>query len=92
MALQARTQQRETKKLSQASDSKGILYQNLLDAGCNEKEIQQCLLCAEKGAHLAFCTILEKHRQELNSNVHKAQERIDCLDFLLHKVRKENNK
>ncbi len=75
--------------MTEVSDAKGILYQNLLDAGCSEKEIQQCMLCAEKGAQQALCSLLEKHKQNLNSKVHKTQEKIDCLDFLLHKVRKE---
>jgi len=62
--------------MAEASDAKGILYQNLLDAGCSEKEIQQCMLCAEKGAQQALCSLLEKHKQNLNSKVHKTQEKL----------------
>ena len=76
--------------MAEIRNTKGILYQNLLDAGCNEKEVEQCMLCAEKGAQQKLCSLLEKHRQGLNNKIHKNQEMIDCVDFLLHKVRKES--
>lgn len=51
--------------MAEANDKYGIIYQNLVDAGCNQKTIQCCmklaqqsLLAMEKIIHLSLLSIL----------------------------------
>lgn len=70
------------------SDRYGIVFQNLIDAGCDEAAAEQCAkMILDGGTEQAF-RILEKHRSRLLDEVHTNQKRIDCLDYLIYKIEK----
>lgn len=75
--------------MAQASDTWGILYQNLIDAGCDPEMAQQCVLLAKEKNIAALRRLLSHHRTILLDTVHENQKRIDCLDFLIYHLRKE---
>lgn len=75
--------------MAEASDVYGILYQNLVDAGCGEKEITGCMDCAQKGEWKSLLPVLTRHKKALLEQVHKGEKQIDCLDFLIYRLSKE---
>lgn len=77
--------------MPEASDTKGILRQNLIDAGCNQAIVQRCmdLLQGRKTAEMK--RILSRHRRTLLDTVHAEQKKIDCLDYLLYKMEKDQH-
>lgn len=75
--------------MAEASDKEGILYQNLVDAGCSKIMIQSCMRNALEGNRREMRSSLEKHRASLLKTIHKNQKRIDCLDFLLYQMEKQ---
>ena len=75
--------------MAEASDVYGILYQNLVDAGCGEKEITGCMGCAQKGEWKSMLPVLTRHKKTLLEQVHKSEKQIDCLDFLIYRLSKE---
>ncbi|RDB62264.1 hypothetical protein C1878_08000 [Gordonibacter sp. 28C] len=73
----------------EASDVESILRQNLMDAGCAPELVSQCMsqvrACNVSSAH----RLLEGHRSALLDELHQAQRKIDCLDYLLHELNKK---
>lgn len=74
--------------MAEASDIREKLYQNLVDAGCCQEMVAQCmdLICERRTAELT--ALLSRHRAALLEAVHENQRRIDCLDFLIHHLGK----
>ena len=78
--------------MANASDTLGILRQNLIDAGCDENTISKCIAFAEKGEWEKIASVLCEQRSTLLKSVHSRQKQIDCLDFLTYRLKKEHNK
>ena len=75
--------------MPKVSDTKGILRQNLIDAGCDQETVQRCIDLAQgkRGAELR--RILARHRRTLLDAVHAEQKKIDCLDYLVYRMNKD---
>lgn len=74
--------------MAEASDTWGLLYQNLIDAGCDQKTAIQCMSLMEGGKKCDLLRLLSLHRDSLLDALHENQKRIDCLDFLIYKLDK----
>ena len=75
--------------MAEASDVYGILFQNLVDAGCSEKRITACMDYAQKGEWKKLLPVLTQHKKTLLEQVHTSEKKIDCLDFLIYRLNKE---
>ncbi len=75
--------------MSEASDTMGILHQNLIDAGCSEDLIQICMELAKANKWNRLLPLLSKQRINLLDSVHDGQKKIDCLDFLVYSINKK---
>ena len=75
--------------MAEASDTQGILRQNLLDAGCGSDTIQQCMELVKKRECAKLLRLLSRHRRELLDTVHQNEKRIDCLDYLIYQIEKQ---
>lgn len=75
--------------MAQAMDTLGILHQNLVDAGCDEKTTEQCMALAMEHKQADMFPLLSAHRAALLKAVHANQHQIDCLDFLVYTMKKE---
>lgn len=64
------------------------IIQNLKDAGCEEDTIQTFLNNLHSGKQISGTRLLQKHRCSLLEDLHRAQKRIDCLDYLLFMLKK----
>lgn len=64
------------------------IINNLYDAGCDEAIIKQCLqdLLDDKKQDIISC--LYEHRNDLLQQLHQKQKQLDCLDFLIYKLEK----
>lgn len=67
------------------------IYQNLIDAGCNKSITDKCMLLVEDGRTTDMLPILATYRESLLSSVHAGQKKIDCLDFLIYTLRRNEN-
>ena len=56
------------------------LRDNLRDAGCGVKMVERFLALEAEG------------EREAQKRLHREEQRIDCLDYLLHRMRKETAK
>lgn len=68
------------------------VLQNLKDAGCDKQTIEAFIRLGEEECRSGQIRLLERHRRELLDAVHLEQKRIDCLDYLLYQMKKENGK
>lgn len=71
--------------------NENAIVQNLIDAGCGQELISEFieeLRCDNISGDLM---LLQKHRRSLLDNLHREQKRIDCLDYLVYKMTKENS-
>ena len=76
--------------MSEASDSMGILHQNLIDAGCSKDLIETCMELAKANKWKRLLPLLAKQRINLLESVHDGQKQIDCLDFLVYSINKKH--
>ena len=74
--------------MAEASDTQGILRQNLLDAGCGLDTVQQCMDLIKKQENAELLRLLSRHRRVLLDTVHQSEKRIDCLDYLIYQIEK----
>ena len=77
--------------MAEASDTQGILRQNLLDAGCSLDTVQRCMNLVKKQENAELLRLLSCHRRELLDTIHQNEKRIDCLDYLLYQIEKQKN-
>ena len=77
--------------MPEASDTKGIFRQNLIDAGCGPELVRQCASLAQQKETSELMRVLSRHRRELLDIVHQNEKRIDCLDYLIYSLEKQNH-
>ena len=65
------------------------VIQNLKDAGCNTKTVEQFIIYVREGNLQEQLNLLFKHRQKLLDMIHKEEKMIDCLDYLVYKLKKQ---
>lgn len=75
--------------MAEASDKKGILLQNLKDAGCSQEMIQDCMGYAQEHKKKELLQTLTSHKKSLLDTVHGCYQQIDCLDYLIYQLKKE---
>lgn len=75
--------------MAEASDIQGILYQNLVDAGCDRETVQRCMALSQSGKTSGLLRLLASHRKTLLDAVHRNQKQLDCLDYLVYQTEKE---
>ena len=75
--------------MAHVKDTESSLYQNLIDAGYNEAQSNQCLILARNGEWMELCKMLAKQRTVLLNALHKSEKQIDCLDFLVYEINKK---
>ena len=57
--------------MAEASDTWGIFYQNLIDAGCDQEMVRQCVILAKAAEKTDLLRLLSKHRSILLRAVHE---------------------
>lgn len=75
--------------MAEAHDTYQNIYQNLIDAGCDESITEKCMLLVKEKRIFDMLPILTKHRKRLLDSVHKGQKQIDCLDNLIYSLKKQ---
>lgn len=75
--------------MADASDTFGMIYQNLRDAGCDAQTVENCMTFVKAGRHAQILPILFSYRATLLETIRCGQRQIDCLDFFIYKIQKE---
>lgn len=68
------------------------ITENLQAAGCSEECIQEFLAQYECGCQSKCDRLLSRQRRELLENLHQEQRKIDCLDYLVYQMKKNERK
>lgn len=68
------------------------ILQNLRDAGCNEDTIKRFFCLQKDGRRKEQYRLLSMHKVLLLDQLHVSQHKIDCLDYLVYAMKKEENK
>lgn len=76
--------------MAEASDTMGILHQNLIDAGCNRDLVETCMELAKADQWNRILSLLAGQRSNLLDSVHDGQKQINCLDFLVYSINKKH--
>ncbi|MDO4649833.1 MAG: hypothetical protein Q4B26_14415 [Eubacteriales bacterium] len=76
--------------MANANDTIGILQENLVDAGCNPRDIECCLNLAKNNRWSSMLPTLKCYRSQLLNTIHKDQSKLECLDYLIYKIGKEH--
>ena len=75
--------------MPEASDKQAILRENLKDAGCDLDMIRRCEVLVQSAKQGELIQVLSLHRRALLDVVHKNERRIDCLDYLIYQIEKQ---
>lgn len=71
------------------SEYEKSIIRNLRDSGCGEDTIK-AFVENFRGEKLSEgLKLLEAHRRVLLNELHEEQKRLDCLDYLVYKIKKE---
>lgn len=73
-----------------ATHSPKALARCLRDAGCSEAQIAcflRCDACGNTGEQL---TLLAAQRDVLLDKLHRCHKQIDCLDYLIYQIERQN--
>lgn len=65
------------------------ILQNLKDAGCDSKTVEQFFILRKAGKQKEQLELLSIHRKQLLDRAHQEEQRINCLDYLIYQIRKE---
>lgn len=65
------------------------IIQNLKDAGCSEQQMKDICSMYEDGRIQDMIRSLRCHRCRLMDQLHESQSKVDCLDFLVYQIEKE---
>lgn len=60
--------------------------------GCNSKQIEEIVELYDKGKIEKVRETLSIHRRKMLDNEHNVQKQIDCLDFFLYQIEKEDKR
>lgn len=71
------------------SEYEESIIRNLRDSGCGEDTIKAFVEDFRGENFSEGLKLLETHRRVLLDELHKEQKRIDCLDYLVFKIKKE---
>ena len=74
--------------MTEAWDILGILRQNLIDAGCGQETVAKGLACAKSGSWPQLAALLGEQKRFLLAQLHTRQKQIDCLDYLVYQINK----
>lgn len=66
------------------------ILRNLKDAGCGDDVIEKYFQLRKAGRTKEQIKLLSVHRAALLDRVHVGQKMIDCLDYLVYELEKEN--
>lgn len=73
-------------------DTREAVVQNLKDAGCSTETMEEFLKYFDKGDIQKQLLLLECHRKQLLSKVHKEEKRISCVDYLVYQIENKKSK
>ena len=67
----------------------GNIRQNLTDAGCSSKDIEEILLQVENGNMEDALHGMKKARCKRMDEMHECARKVDCLDYLIRNTEKQ---
>lgn len=65
------------------------IIQNLKDAGCSKRQIEEFMDYAGKHERNSELQLLRQQREILLNGLHERQRMIECLDYLVYQISKE---
>lgn len=74
----------ENRDIEVSSDA---VIDNLKDSGCSKDTIEEYMKYEKCECKKMQLCILAKHRKKLLDNIHREQKKLDCLDFLIYKLK-----
>lgn len=77
--------------MPEASDIQSILRQNLIDAGCDASLTKRIFALLTEGRSQEGIALLAQHRREILDCCHREQKKIDCLDYLVYNLKKQEH-
>ena len=66
------------------------IIRNLKDSGCSNATIEAFVASLRTKKYSEGMKLLAAHRRTLLEELHREQKQIDCLDYLVYKIKKEN--
>lgn len=60
------------------------IIDGLRDAGCSDELIE---LYGSAASDCARICLLKRHRRELLDDIHSGQQKLECLDYLIYRLR-----
>lgn len=65
--------------------------QNLKDAGCSSRCVEEFLSLEREGKTQEQLKLLSAHRKRLLDRIHEGEKQIDCLDYLVYQIDKRKS-
>ena len=89
MIYQFKISEKRMAKSVKNNASVQAVIQNLKDAGCDAKTVERFMELEEEGKIREQLDLLASHRRQLLDRVHKEENRIECLHYLVYQIQKK---
>lgn len=74
--------------MAKATDLYECIEQNITDAGYDEEAAHTLTNQARQGKWIRLLSVFKARRSTLLGELHDCENRLDCLDFLIHRITK----
>lgn len=81
--------EKEGKDMTGIDNEIAKMIENLHDAGCDTDIIEPFLNLRSSGKREEQLSLLAKYRYFLLNRIHENQKKLDCLDYLIYKIKRE---
>ncbi|MDD3155785.1 MAG: hypothetical protein PHS41_13070 [Victivallaceae bacterium] len=75
--------------MTEKTQDERLILRNLNDAGCSSTMAETFLQLQHEGKTKQLLSLLNRQRTTLLRRVHTNQNRLDCLDHLIHRLKNE---
>ncbi len=76
--------------MADVCDEEAVLLENLRDAGCDCQMLEECIMLYRNHTSKQLLMKLQDLRGSLLTKIHAEQDKLDCLDYLIYKIKKED--
>lgn len=71
-------------------NNEAAIRQTLAATGCDRKTAEEFITLLKNGGAESGLKLLSAHRRKLLDSLHRAQKRIDCLDYFIYLIKSES--
>lgn len=63
------------------------IYEDLIQAGCTEKEVMMCMDCLNENELEKAIVCIQNCRSKMLEELHSCERKLECLDYIIYEMK-----